>query len=211
MAETTTTLLSAVAQTDVVINVTSATGFAAASYVKVDDEVMQISKSYVSGTAIPVQRGLDGAAQVAHPITANVTVFLVSDLSGGASVQTPTQWPNIKGRRMLSYSVAGAITLPNPGEDMIAVINGTNARAMTLANPTKDMDGSMLYIIANGKAAHTVTYTAGVGNGGSTMDVGTYNATEATGCALVAMNGFWILWANGVGSTGTQVAGVVWA
>jgi hypothetical protein len=82
---------------------------------------------------------------------------------------------------------------------------------MTLANPTKDMDGSMLYIVANGKAAHTVTYSAGVGNGGGTMDVGTYNATEATGCALMAVNGFWVLWANGIGSSGTQVAGVVWA
>jgi hypothetical protein len=51
----------------------------------------------------------------------------------------------------------------------------------------------MLYIVANGKAAHTMTYTAGVGNGGGTMDVGTFNATEATGCVLMAVNGFWVL------------------
>jgi hypothetical protein len=158
-----------------------------------------------------VLRGLDGAQGIAHPKTANVTVFLVSDLAGGASAQTPTQWPNLKGRRMISYSAAGAIALPNPGEDNIAVINGTSTLAMTLANPTKDMDGSMLYIFSNGKGAHTVTYTAGVGNGGSTMDVGTYNTTEATGCALMALNGFWVLWANGIGSAGTQVAGVVFA
>jgi hypothetical protein len=43
------------------------------------------------------------------------------------------------------------------------------------------------------------------------MDVGTYNTTEATGCALMALNGFWLLWANGIASSGTQLAGVVWA
>ena len=31
------------------------------------------------------------------------------------------------------------------------------------------------------------------------------------GCELVAVNGFWVLIANGIGSAGTQVAGVVWA
>ncbi len=82
---------------------------------------------------------------------------------------------------------------------------------MTLAAPTKDLDGSMLFILSNGKGAHTVTITAGVGGGGATMDVGTYNTTEQTGCALMALNGAWVLWANGIGSTGTQVAGVVWA
>lgn len=210
MALTTTTLSSAVAQADISIVVASATGFAAGNLILVDQEVMQVAKNYSSGTTIPVQRGLDGSIQTTHKASANATTFLASDETG-ATAQTFTQFPLARGRRLLSYSAAGAITLPNVGEDMVAVINGTGALAMTLANPTKDMDGAMLYVIANGKAAHTVTYTAGVGNGGSTMDVGTYNATEATGCALVACNGFWVLWANGIGSTGTQLAGVVWA
>ena len=210
MALTTTTLASAVAQTDVTIVVASATGFAANNLVLIDGEQMQVSKNYVSGVTIPVQRGLDGTVQTTHKASANVVTFLASD-QPGASASTMVQFPNIHARRLLSYSAAGAITMPVPGEDMIAIINGTSALAMTLANPTKDMDGSFLYILSNGKGAHTVTYTAGVGNGGATMDVGTYNTTEATGCALVAANGFWVLWANGVGSSGTQVAGVVWA
>jgi len=211
MALTTTTLSSAVAQTDVSIVVASATGFAAGNLILIDLEVMQVAKNYVSGTTIPVQRGLDGTAQVAHKASANVNTFLASD-QPGPSPQEVTQFAIAgKARRLLSYSANGAITLPAPGEDMVAVLNGTGALAMTLANPTKDMDACMLFIMANGKAAHTVTYTAGVGNGGSGMDVGTYNATEATGCALIAVNGFWILWANGIGSSGTQVAGVVWA
>jgi hypothetical protein len=211
MALTTTTLSSACAQLDTFIAVTSATGFAAGNLVLVDIELMQVSKNYVSGTTIPVQRGLDGSAQVAHKVSANASTFLASD-QPGPSAQEVTQFPIAgKARRILSYSATGAITLPVQGEDMLAILNGTGALAMTLANPTKDMDGCMLYIVANGKAAHTVTYSAGVGNGGGTMDIGTYNATEATGCALIAVNGFWILWANGIGSSGTQVAGVVWA
>jgi hypothetical protein len=210
MALTTTTLSSAVAQSDISIVVASATGFAAGNLVLIDGEQMQVAKNYVSGTTIPVQRGLDGTVQTTHKATANVNTFLASD-QPGPSGQTYTQWPTVRSRRALSYSAAGAITLPIPGEDMVAIINGTGALAMTLAAPTKDMDGCILYIIANGKAAHTVTITAGVGAGGATMDVGTYNATEQTGCALMAMNGAWVLWANGIGSSGTQVAGVVWA
>lgn len=211
MALNTTTLTSACALLDKQIVVSSATGAAAGTFVKVDDEVMLITKSYVSGTTIPVLRGQDGTNSAAHPTTSNVTFFLGSDETS-AGPQTVPQWPIAgKARSIMPYSASGAISLPAPGQDVIAQLIGTSTLTMTLANPTKDMDGCMLYIIANGKAAHTVTYSAGVGNGGSTMDVGTYNTTEATGCALVAMNGFWVLWANGIGSSGTQVAGVVWA
>jgi len=211
MALTTTTLSSAVAVTDTSIVVASATGFVAGMLIRVDDEVMKVQQGYSSGTTIPVLRGRDGSANVAHPKTANVNVELGSDLSAGPAPQTSVQWPGVRSRRIVSYSAAGAITPPNPGEDVMAVINGTSALAMTLVAPTKDIDGSMLYIFANGKAAHTVTITAGVGGGGSTMDVGTYATTEASGCALCALNGAWVLWANGIGSSGTQVAGVVWA
>lgn len=211
MALTTTTLSAAVAITDNSIVVASATGFVAGMIITVDSEVMKVGQSYSSGTTIPVLRGRDGTANVAHAKSANVNVELASDL-GGPAAQTSTQWPQAgRSRRMLSYSAAGAITLPNQGEDMTAVIIGTSALAMTLAAPTKDLDNCFLYIVSNGKGAHTVTISAGVGGGGSTMDVGTYNTTEQTGCALMAMNGAWVLWANGIGSSGTQVAGVVWA
>lgn len=210
MALTTTTLASAVLAADTAIVLTSATGVSAGSYFLVDQEIMQAVKSYVSGTTVQVLRGLEGTIQSAHKASANITLGASTDFSLPVG-PTVTTYPVVRGRTMTSYSAAGAIALPNAGSDAIAVINGTGALAMTLANPTKDMDGCMLWIIANGKAAHTVTYSAGVGNGGGTMDVGTYNATEATGCALVACNGFWVLWANGIGSAGTQVAGVVWA
>ena len=211
MALNKTTLSSAMTTTSTTAVVASATGAAANGLLKVDDEVMLITKSYVSGTTIPVLRGQDGTLTAAHPASANAIIFLATD-EPGATAQTSPQWPLAgRNRSMLSYSAAGAITLPSPGQDMLAVINGTSTLAMTLANPTTDMDGCMLIICSNGKGAHTVTYAAGVGIGGASMDVGTYNTTEATGCILIALNGFWLLIGNGIGSSGTQVAGVVWA
>jgi hypothetical protein len=211
MALNATTLASAVGITDNVIVVASATGFAAGNYIRVDQELMRVTNSYAAGSVtVPVIRGQDGTATAAHVSSAKVQTELASDI-GASAPQAVTQLANYVPRVIRSYSANGAIALPTVGNDMIAFLNGTSTLAMTLANPTTDMDGSLLFIISNGKGAHTVTYSAGVGNGGGTMDVGTYNTTEATGCILIAANGFWVLIANGIGSAGTQVAGVVWA
>jgi hypothetical protein len=206
MALTTTTLSAAVAQSDVSIVVASATGFAAGNLILIDQEVMQVSKNYVSGTTIPVQRGLDGSAQTTHKASANVTTFLASDQPGPAP-QEVTQWPIAgKARRVLSYSAAGAITLPNPGEDMVAVLIGTSTIAMTLANPTKDMDGCVLTIIGNGKSASTVTYTAGFGNAGSSYDVITFQNAGQVSISVMAVNAIWVLLNTPITGTTTAVS-----
>lgn len=210
MAINKTTLSAAVAVNDTSIVVASATGLAINAVIRVDQEIMKVAQAWSSGTTVPVLRGQDGSATAAHKASANVIIELASDLAGPAPLTT-VQFPTVRARQVVSYSASGAIAIPAPGSDTVVTLNGTGALAMTLANPTTDMDGDILYIVANGKAAHTVTYSAGVGNGGGTMDVGTYNATEQTGCALMAVGGFWVLWANGIGSSGTQVAGVVWA
>lgn len=194
MALTTTTLAAACTNKDKSITVASATGFAAGLYVLIEREVARISKEYVSGTLIPLdQRGIDGA-QVAHVSSAPVTVFgLNTDFSnpvpGGAGGNV---FPAAPGRDTAYYSAAGAITLPTPGRDMLAILIGTGALAMTLANPTKDMDGCRLLVVGNGKAAHTITYAAGLGNGGSLLDVGTAAAGNQCAVEFVAANGFWV-------------------
>jgi hypothetical protein len=92
-----------------------------------------------------------------------------------------------------SYSAAGAISLPTAGSDSVAVLNGAVVLAMTLANPGKDLDGSILYIVANGAAAHTVTYDAGWGGAGSSYDVLTANGTGTCSASLMAINEKWVL------------------
>lgn len=208
MALTATTLSSAVALTDTSIVVASGTGFAAGSLVRIDQEVMQVNQSYLSGTTVPVLRGRDGTVTATHPTSAKVMVELASDLAA-VGAQTMTQFPTIAGTDFKSYSAAGAITLPTQGRNATAFLNGTSVLAMTLANPTTDMDGSRLLIVGNGKAAHTITYTAGLGNGGASLDVGTATATNQCAVEFVAAGGFWCH--IGLPSATAAVNAFIWA
>src|SRR4051812_20162058 len=82
MALTQTTGASAFSATDQFLNVTSATGFAAGNFVRVDSEFMLVSPSYVSGTMIPVhRRGDQGSRVVAHNALAIVVTGLNSDIA----------------------------------------------------------------------------------------------------------------------------------
>lgn len=191
MALTTTTCSAAIAAIDQSITVASATDFVAGRFLYVNGEFMQIRKDYSSGTVIPVLRGVEGTVPVAHAVTSNVSVGTASDFAGGVPASTKP-YPQVRMREVKSYNAAGAITLPTPGNDMVAIVNGTAARALTLANPTKDMDGDKLTVVGNGKAAHTVTYTAGLGNVGAAADVITFKADQSQAIELIACGGFWV-------------------
>ena len=209
MAFTTTTISSAVAVADNTIKVTSATGFAAGSYLRLDNEVLRIQSGYVSGTAIPVLRGLEGSVTAAHPATANVTVGLASDFAqAAAGIPVSVTYPAARARTLTSYGAAGAIALPSPGSDAVAVLNGTNALAMTLSNPTKDQDGDVLFIVGNGKAAHTVTYAAGFGNGGASYDVATFTTGAQNGIEAIAANGIWVMLSSMTGTLTAMVPAI---
>ena len=172
MALVRTTLSSAVALTDKTIVVASATGFTASSLVRIDSEDMIVDKSYVSGTTIPVIRGQGGTATAAHAVTAGIVQGVASDW-GSQQIQTDANFP-IAGRAKVynSYSASGAITLPPPGSDGIADLNAvsTTILQMTVADPTKEMDGCRLLITSHtGTGAHTITFAnrlnaAGSGN-----------------------------------------------
>ena len=204
MALVTTTLSAAVAITDNVIVVASATSLTAGRLVRIDGEWMQINQAYTGGTTVGVSRGQQGSVTAAHQSGANVMTALASDLAQAPSqVNDGVLYPGQMSVATTSYSAAGAIAF-GLSQWTIAIINGTSALAMTIANPTKDQDGCYLHIVANGKAAHTVTYTAGLGNGGANFDVGTFSATLAMSSLLVAANGFWV----SVGpSTATAIGG----
>ena len=192
MALVNTTLAAAVAITDNVIVVASATSLAAGRIIKIDGEYLKINQAYVSGTTVGVTRGQEGSVTAAHQNGANVMTALASDLATApASVNEAVLYAGQMSVTTTSYSAAGAIAF-GASQWTVAIINGTSALAMTIANPTKDQDGCYLHIVANGKAAHTVTYTAGLGNGGANFDVGTFSATLAMSSLLVACNGFWV-------------------
>lgn len=192
MAITLTTLSGAVVVDQNTISVASATGAASGTFVLVDQEVMEITDGYVSGLVIPVLRGRESSATQAHATGAQVKFFLGSDQVNFPPQQVAAVPISSPSRSRISYTAAGAITLPVPGSDVDAVLNGTAALAMTLANPTTDMDGCRLTVVGNGKAAHTVTYTAGLGNVGAAADVITFKADQSQAVRLLACGGFWV-------------------
>lgn len=192
MALATTTLSSAVSITDNTIVVASATSVQAGRIVRVDGEFMKVVQSYVSGTTVGVLRGQDGTVTAAHAASANVTHGLASDFANPpAGVQASVTNPPSVAYTTTSYSAAGAIAF-GAAQWTTAILNGTGALAMTLANPTKDQDGIILAILGNGKAAHTVTYTAGLGNAGSSYDVGTFDGSGQCSMLLIAANAIWV-------------------
>lgn len=190
-----TTLSSACAESDGKIVVASATGIAAGYKIRLDEETLQVAKAYVAGsTTVPVLRGQEGTTATAHPSGAGVVVGAAADFQQTEAPQTAAPYL-IAGRprEILSYSADGAIALPKAGADMVAVINGTVAiTGLTVAAPTKDLDGSVLTIVSNGKAAHVVTFATALGDGGSNLDVATFAAGGQQSIQLMAMNSVWV-------------------
>lgn len=207
MAFTTTTLSANVAVNDTTIVVASANGFAAGSQVLIDGEVLKVVQTYVSGTTIPVLRGLNGTVTSAHQLTANVTVGLGSDFADATPFTTVT-YPTVRARTITSYTTAGAITLPTAGSDAVAIINGTATIAMTVAQPTKDMDGDLLIIVGNGKSASTVTFPSatGIGNAGGSYDVLTFQNAGQVCVSFIAANGVWCLFSGVLTGTSTALS-----
>lgn len=200
MALATTTLSSAATASAKEIVVASATSVAAGRLVLVDQEMMQVVQSYVSGTTVGVLRGRGGTAAVAHVASANVVHGASTDFSDPGA-QTVVSYPAAGwSKKVISYSAAGAIALPKPHEDTVVVINGTDALAMTLAVPTDDLDGCELFVIANGKAAHTVTAAGGFGLASTSYDVATSNANGQCGLHCIAANGAWVILSSMTGT-----------
>ncbi len=203
MALATTTLASAVLLTDTVINVASATSVAAGRLIVIDQEVMRVVNSYVSGTVVGVLRGQDGTPTLAHVKTANVTHGLASDFAAPGP-QSATTYP-IAARPVLVQSITATtatLVLPPSGCDLRVILNGTAAITLTVPVPTKDMDGCELVIVSNGAAAHVPTFTGGVGGAGSSYDAFTFNSTGTLALIAYACNGLWCMPAT-PGITGT--------
>lgn len=209
MALATTTLSSAVAQGDNAIVVASATSIAIGRVIIIDQENMQVSQAWVSGTTIPVLRGRDGTAQVAHKTTANVTHGLASDFALPGA-QAVTTYPTVRPTLIQSITATSTLTLPPSGCDLRVILNGTSVITLTVPVPTKDMDGCLLTITQNGAAAHATTFTGGLSGAGTSYDVLTTNATAPTSVQAIACNGLWnAICAPAMGGTVTNLIGSI--
>lgn len=209
MAFAETTLASACALLDTNIVVASATSIAAGRLVKVDSEMMQVTKAYVSGVTVPVIRGQDGTVQAAHVTTARIFHGDAADFDTPAP-PTVTTYPQVRARNLVSITATSTLALAPAGSDLMVILNGTSVIALTIPVPTTDMDGSELSIISNGVAAHTLTFTGGLSGAGSSYDVITINATAPAAFKFVACNDLWYWYCQAPGGgTVTNIIGSI--
>ncbi len=201
MALTNATLASAKTAAGPAILVLSAsTGVVAGYKIECDGEIFQVVSSYTTagnGVNVPVLQGQNGTAVAAHPSGAKVRIGPASDADWTSQApQTQTQYPNVRARVVTSVSATGALPLPSPGADLLVFVNGTTICAMTVADPTTSLDGSLLWIATNGAAQHTFTFATGLSGSGASgsYDVITVNATAPVLLGpFMAVNGFWQL------------------
>ena len=209
MALATTTLSSAVAVDDTSVVVASATSFDAGRLVLVDQEVMQVAQNYTSGTTVDVLRGSNGTATKAHVITSNVSHGDATDFSTPAA-QEIIGYQASRATVISSITATGTLTLPKAGTDARVILNGTSVIALTVPVPTKDMDGTLLTIVGNGVAAHTLTFTGGLSGAGTSYDVITTNAAAPIAFTAIACNGLWNSFvATPMAGTVTNITGTV--
>lgn len=206
---------SATAQTFPLTSITSVT---AGDIMLVDREFVQVQS--VGATSVVVTRGREGSSALPHASGVVVwngprVRFYMNDPVGVCTATNEAYLPHIviptasiyqcqtsewvrwrdRGWRDFepgrsdggaTYTALGAITI-QPG---ISFINGTTL-AMTLANPTTEQNGMVMYIIATNASAHTVTYTAGFGGGTTSRDVATFGGAVNDELVIVAFNGVW--------------------
>lgn len=195
--------------TDTEIVLTSYTGLQVSHQIIIDGEVMRVLSLPPTTPGVNAQigvlRGIRGSAVSAHPPGSVATYGPPADFGPAKSQK----------RDIVSISANGVIPNPTPGTDKVVFINGTVALAtLGLSNPAKDNDGDMLIVVANGKAAHILTYPAapgsaiGLGGGAAATDVITFSGVAQTSVAFIAANELWILLGPASGA-GAVAAGTV--
>jgi len=188
MALTSTTLAAAVAVSDTSIKVTAATGFADKQMIRVNNEWMAQAGA-AAGTVIPVRRGLDGSAQVAHGILGGVVTGLAGDWPDappGSAVSVPLD----TGRRSVGVDTTFAAA-DYPKGDTVYVITKATAAALTVGAPSKAQDGLRLTFLSATAAAHTVTSAAGFYGDTTGSDIATFAAKIGASMTIEANAGAW--------------------
>lgn len=211
MAFTVTTLSAAQALNDTTALVASLTGLAVGDLIRIDNEIEKIVAPLPTAATVPINvlRGQEGTIQAAHVVTSNVidgktqTNLVAADwgqaVGGSAS---PAMLPTVRPRKVISLTAAATLDPQTPGTDVVVILNGTVAIALAVPAPAGANDGDRLTVVGNGKVAHTVTFTTGLGAVGAAADVVTFKADQQQGIEAVAAGLAWVTL-----GTNTAVAG----
>lgn len=218
-----TTLGAAVTATAQSITVASAATIAAGQLIFVDRELMQVQTSYVSGTSIPVTRGVNGTRAYTHASGSQVwtgpaNYFSQSEPAGNCLSTAEVALPRIVGQTGNVYQCSNSIWVRyadggvhefsagsvqsyatstaitvQPG---LSLLGSGGALSMTLAAPSAQQDGLVMNIFASTAQAHTITNTAGFNGGTTARDVCTLGGAIGDGITIVAFGGVWYVTAN---------------
>jgi len=201
MALVETTLSVACAKADKNIVVASATSLEAGRRIVVGGEVMYVTKGYVTAsTTVPVRRGQEGTAHDDHVASTRVVHGGMGDFGTPGAGATITNAPVGRPRRVVNYSTTATMALPQPGEDLLVVLNST-AFTLTVPVPTKDLDGCEVTFVGSQSAAYVLEFTGGL-NGASTGYETITNASSSPAFKVIACNETWHNYVAG-GLTGT--------
>ncbi len=173
MALASTTIAAAITAEATQFNVTSATGFAAGNWLRVNDEFMYVHA--ISSTTVTVQRGRLGTLARAHGILSIAVTGLPSEFADAAEY-TP---------RMYTYGSAAPAITPRPGIHRFAYAGAT---AATLAAPAYDMEGQELTFVSTNAQAHVITLDSGYFNG-ATNNIATWGGAIGDVLKVIVIGG----------------------
>jgi len=174
MSLTATTLNGAISASATDIVLTSGTGAAVGSFIRIDDEFVNI-QDITNTPTVHVQRGQQGTLGAAHNTLAPAVIGL------------PADFPLVPAPRDYSYGADGAIAVA-PG---LHLLTKATAGAYTLADPTQAQNDMTLVITSRTAAAHVITGT-NIWDGTATANTTlTFTAYAGASCTLLAQNGVW--------------------
>ncbi len=204
-----TTLGAACTATDKQLTVASATSIAVGLWATCDGEVFQVTKGYTVGsTTVPVLRGQDGTAQIAHPTGSQIQFYRAAEDIPVPGSQLDTIAPIAgRARHVRSITASQEFAPRLDAQDELVLLNGTSVIAITLISPPQSATGKVVTFAGNGIAAHTITYTTtGFGNVGATSDLVTFGTTQMNTFQMIAIGGFWLI-LGGFGTATINVTG----
>lgn len=220
MAITTTTLASAMGQSDTSIHVTSATGITAPNFqtgsgitvLQIKQEILLVIAA-PNGTFVPVLRGQGGSVAITH---ANGSLVFIG---------TPADFPNyieIFGSLMTTFNtisgtIQNATKLTGSADAVVSSIASYNVimtagvDAITIPTPIASDEGNIIEFWSATAQAHTVTAASAcfaVASASGLRTICTFPAQIGAGIKLRVCNLLYHV--IGTGGTGTNSGPVVW-